>query len=168
MTAGDVLPSLAGPDIAVAGLGPVRCHAESDQGAGARRRGGDLHRGPKSPQVIDDMIRGKQHDQGIAEALFQHDRSHGGGRCGVATLRLEHDRLRRHLGLAQLLGDDEAMLVVADDQRCREAGRVGDPPEGVLEHGELRSQRQELLRIESARQWPQPSADPAREYDGVN
>ena len=59
-----------------------------------------------------------------------------GGR-GVAADRLEHDRLRRDAGQAQLLGDDEAVLVIGDDERRREALAVGDAQRRLLQQAAL-------------------------------
>ena len=55
---------------------------------------------------------------------------------------------------AQLLGDDEAVLVVADHQRSRET-LPHDALHRVLQHGPLADQREKLLGIAFPRNRPQ-------------
>ena len=114
------------------------------------------------------MVRWQQHHQGIAEAPFQEDGRHGGGRRGVAALRFQHDRLRARVDFAQLLGDEETMRGVADHQGGGEEVRRGHPGRGVLQQTVCAHQRQQLLRVELPRQRPQAGADATRENHRVD
>ena len=114
--------------------------------------------------VVDDMIRRQQRHDRVRIVLGQQQRGHRRGRRGVAALRLENDGARRHLELAQLLGDQEAMLLVADDQRRGEAA-AGHPPHRLLQHAALGDERQQLLRPQRPRQGPQSRSGAARQDD---
>jgi hypothetical protein len=89
----------------------------------------------------------------------------GGGRGGVPPRRLEHDGGWLDPGGSQLLGDQETVGLVADDDRWRESVVVGDPAGGVLQQAVLTNQRQHLFRVQLARQRPQAGPRPTREDD---
>ena len=84
-----------------------------------------------------------------------------GERCGggrIATLALEDNGPGSDRQLAQLLGDQEAMLFVADHQGrgCLQPVGAG---QGFLQHRQLAGQRQELLRVGLPGDRPQAAAD---------
>ncbi len=83
-------------------------------------------------------------------------------RRGIAADRFEHDPRLRSADHAQLLGDEEAMVFVGDDQR-RGLGQRRDAAPRGLQHGVIADQRQELLGVGLARQRPQPGSGPARQ-----
>ena len=115
---------------------------------------------------VADHVIGGQHQQQriVAASLRCRERGERDRRGGVATDRLEHDGLRRVVDHAQLLGDQEAMRLVADDDR-----RAGAEPvaaaRGGLQHRLLVDQRQQLLRIQLARERPEPGTGAAGEKD---
>ena len=77
---------------------------------------------------------------------------------------LEHHGARLDAHLPQLLSDQEAMRLVADDHR----GGRRQPLEaqsGLLQHGPLAGQGEQLLRVQLARQRPEACAGTAREND---
>ena len=98
--------------------------------------------------------------------------SHSGGggdrRTGVAGERLEQDGLRLDADLAQLLVDQEAMILVADQQRCGEADVAQAARRRVLQQRPLGHERQELLGIRRARQRPQARAGAAGQDDRMD
>src|SRR6266403_527515 len=60
-------------------------------------------------------------------------RGDAGRRGGVAAHGLEHHRTGDGADLAQLLGDDETVLLIGDDQRRRKPNIAGDPEHGLLQ-----------------------------------
>ena len=114
--------------------------------------------------VGDRVVRGHHQHQRV---LGRRQQAEGGDRRrrrGVFTERLEDDFTRVDGMLAQLLGDDEAVRLVADHQRRVEA-RAGHPTGGFLDHRVGAQEGQELLRIVGARQRPEPAARPTRKND---
>ena len=74
--------------------------------------------------------------------------------------RFEHDGARLHVDLAALFGDDEAVVVVADDHR-RGVIEAAEAGERVLQHRRVADQAQKLLRIQLSRQRPKARAGAA-------
>ena len=95
-------------------------------------------------------------------------RRDAGGGCGVAADRLEQQGPRRRADLAQLLGDDKAMLFIGDEQRRGKAVAIGDAAQGLLQQAVVAEQTQQLLGIKGARHRPQPGAGAAGQDDRVN
>ena len=56
-------------------------------------------------------------------------------RGGIAADRLQQDRLGLHADLAQLLGHDEAVVFIADQQGCAEARQALQALLGLLQQG---------------------------------
>ena len=88
-----------------------------------------------------------------------------GGR-GVASDWLEQDGRGRKLHLAQLFGHEEAMRFVANNNGTGGIGESREPRGGLLDHGALAGERQQLLGQELARQRPEPRAGAAGEDHG--
>jgi hypothetical protein len=80
---------------------------------------------------------------------------HSHGRCGIAANRLKDDGGRGTADLAQLLGHDEPVALVADHQRRSLAGETLQPQSRILQQGQIIHQREELFRIFLAGQRPQ-------------
>ncbi len=154
---------IAAADIAIAGLGPVRRDAEGDEPAAPRRGGGMIDGGDEGGGVGDGVIGRHHQDQRVVRGRDQPERGHGDRRRGVAPHGFEHDRGRRDAGDAKLLGDDEAMLVVGDDDGRREARGVADPQSRLLQQRVRGHERQKLLRVMRARHWPQPRPRASRQ-----
>ena len=159
---------LAALDIAVAGLGPARGDAEGDELAGLGSGGGARDSGLEGGCIGDRVIRWHHQHQRIGRGSGEGEGGDAAGGRGVAAERLEDDRGGRHAGEAKLLGDDEAVLVVGDDQRRRELLAVGDAQTGFLKQGALGEERQELLRILRARHRPEARARAAGEDHRMN
>src|SRR5215212_3416785 len=75
-----------------------------------------------------------------------------------AVLRPNGSSTTRDLGLdgPELLGDDETVLGIGDDEKILEKVRGGDALGGPLQQRLLARERQQLLRVGLARQRPQP------------
>ena len=99
-------------------------------------------------------------------ALQRREGGDGDGGRGVAPERLEDDGSARDAEGAHLLGDDEAMLLVGDDDRRLEQGLVADPQGRLLQHGLRSDQGQELLRIGLPRQGPEAGPGAAGQEHG--
>ena len=160
-----VAERLPAPDVPISGLRLGRCHAEGDERAIARGLGGDLDGVVESFEVGDDVIGRQDEKQGISVVAAQHER--GGGRR-VPAVGLQDDGRGCYADLPKLLGHDEAVLVVAHDERRGEAFGVGDAARGFLQQGVVGNERQELLGIERPRERPQARSHAAGEDDGVD
>ena len=101
--------------------------------------------------------------QSTASGRLGMQQQGGGGDGGgaVAADRLQQDAGAVEPGLAQLLGDQEAVRLVADHQRGAE-GRAAGPAGGLLQHGLGGDQRPELLRVALPRQRPETGARATR------
>ncbi len=96
------------------------------------------------------MIGRQQQHKCVRSGLGQRQRRHAGGGRGVAADRFENQRQRRGVDLAQLLGDDKAVLLIGDQQRRREPIGVADPPYRLLQQAVVTEQPQQLLGVERA------------------
>ena len=165
VTAGQRLAAL---DVAVAGVGAGRLDAERDQPAflrgGQAAHDGAMEVGGRGDDVVGRL---DQHQRvGVAR---QQPQGGGGDRgTGVARLGLEQDGLRLDADLLQLVVDQEAVILVADEKRCREADVDQSARHGVLQHRALRRQFQELLGIGRTRQRPQARARATGQDDGMD
>ena len=159
--AGGALQRGAGLDIAVAGLGCGRLHAEGDDPPGPRRDHRLVERGMQGGQVGDGGVGGHQPEHRLGILCLQHQGGGGDGGRAVAADRLQQDAAALDAGLAQLLRHQEAVRLVADHQRRAEgvaAGAAG----GFLQHGLGRDERPELLRVPFPRQRPETGARATR------
>ena len=143
--AGGVTQRIATLDIAIAGFRPGGLHAEGDEPAGPRGHRRDAQRAVQRRDVGDGVVGGKHPLQAVGVVLGgqQRGRGHGGGT--VAANRLQHQARVGDAGSAQLLRDQEAVLVVADDDRRRETGTVGARG-SFLHQAAIGGQRPKLLR----------------------
>ncbi len=112
---------LAATDVAVAGFGTGRRHAEKHHltvlgGIGGQRQGA-----LEGFLVFDHMVSRQDQQQLVAAFLDQLHRGDADGGCRVATERLEQQALDAQLASRQLLLDDEAMVLVAHQQRLLHA-----------------------------------------------
>ena len=151
-------------DVAVAGFRRGRAHAEGDDvaGAGGLRGGGEVR--VQHVGVGDHVIGGEQPQHRVGIVLGDQDRGGGDGGGGVAADRLQQDARRGDAGGAELLGDQEAVLLVAHDDRRGEAVAAG-AERGFLEQGVLGDQRPELLGEALARDRPEARAGAAGQDD---
>ena len=141
-------------DIAVAGFRLGRRDAEGHQIAGRRRTRRSVDRAVESIGVPDHMVGRQQEQQGVG-VLFGDDQCRDGSRGSrVAADRLQCDGERSYGDFTQLLGDDEAVLVIADHQRSCET-LTHDAAHRVLQHGPLANQREKLLGVAFPRNRPE-------------
>ncbi|MNP05291.1 hypothetical protein D3C76_972380 [compost metagenome] len=104
--------------------------------------------------VVDHVV-GRQHQHQLVTAFIdQHHRGQRHGRRGVAAERLHQDALDFELTVAQLLVDDETVVLVADHDRCVHAFEH-QALEGLLEQGVFAGQGEELLRELLTRKRPE-------------
>ena len=75
--------------------------------------------------VDDHVVRGEQPQHGVGVGLGDQDRGGGDRRGAVAADRLQQDARTRDAGGTELLGDQESVLLVADDDRRGEALAAG-------------------------------------------
>ena len=131
-------------------------------------------RGLERRHVADHVIGGQHEQDGVrcmtaalafalAGTVERHERRHRNGGRGIAADGLEDDRLRRRAELQHLLGHDEAMALVADDDGRREIRQAGDALHRLLQHRLLADQWQQLLGVQLARERPEPRAGAAGE-----
>jgi hypothetical protein len=89
---------------------------------------------------------------GVSETSLRDQRGDSDGRRRVPTRRFENDCLGSRTELAELLGDEKAVRLVADDERrCDGACERAGAQCGFLEQTAIGQQLQELLRQKGAR-----------------
>ncbi len=163
--AGRIVERGADGDVAVASLRRGRAHAEGDEAAGARHRGGGVEAAVQRLGVGDHVVGGEQPQHRVG-VVFGDQQRGGGDRGGaVAADRLQQDARRGDGGGAELFGDQEPVLLVADHDRRGEALATG-AERGLLEHRVVGDQRPELLGKALAGDRPQAGAGAAGEDDG--
>ncbi len=86
---------------------------------------GDAQRAVQRVDVGDGMVGGEHPQQAVRVVLGGQQRGRGDGGGAVAADRFQHQAGVGDAGGAQLLRDQEAVLVVADDDRRGEAGAAG-------------------------------------------
>ena len=122
----------AGTDVAVFDGGARRLHAEHDDPVVLRRFARRRAHLGEGERIGHDMIGGKRDDERIVAAPERISRARDNGRTGIPPHRLEQNvgfRTNRR----ELLGDQEAVLGVGDDDRPTEQGRIGHAANGFLE-----------------------------------
>ena len=124
-----------GLDVAVARFRRRWHDAEGHQlaGQGGGHAGG--HRGPEALGIANHMVGGEHQQQGVGAAGGGLQGGHRHGRGGVAAARFEQDRRRLGADLAHLLGHDEAVVLVADQQGRRQMRQPLQPLLGLLQQG---------------------------------
>ncbi|CRS25503.1 hypothetical protein PAERUG_P48_London_17_VIM_2_01_13_06314 [Pseudomonas aeruginosa] len=144
-------------DVAVAGLGAAGGNAEEHHlalfgGVGGQRQG--LLEGAL---VLDHVVGGKDQQQFVAAFGDQFHRGDGHRRRRVAAEGFEEDRLARQVLCLQLFLDDEAVLLVAHQQRRLHAVE-GQALDGLLEQGVVAGEGEELLGVLLAGKRPESRA----------
>jgi hypothetical protein len=151
---------LARPNVAEAGGRLARADAEDDDLAVCRRPAGERRGGAEAGEVADQVV-GSEHEDGRLRIAARDEDGSGGDRGGgVARLRLQ-DEIGLDIGIAQGLGDQEAVVAVGDDHRRREERGVGDALQGAGEGRAAIDQRQEGLRRDVVGGGPQTRAGAA-------
>ena len=103
----------------------------------ARLRGLDprLDRLPEGGSIADDVVGSEHQQQRVIARGHGLEGGNGHGRCGVAAHGLQQDRRGIHADLAHLLGHDEAVVFVADQQRRLEICNSLQTLLGLLQQG---------------------------------
>ena len=78
-------------------------------------------------------------------------------RCGVTSRRFKDDVFRQLVELAQLLGNDKAVLFITDNNRTFTLHPV-QTADGGLQHSQIAFQAKKLFWIQDTGQWPQAAA----------
>ena len=160
-----VADGLALLDIAVARLGPFGDDPEGYEIAVPGKLDRICKGAMELRRVDDQMIGGERRDDRIVVVAHQGQRGAGQGRRRAPRGGLEQQRRVLTADLAQLLGSEEAVLLVAHDQG-RGALDAGKARDGLLQHRRLAAERKELLRAQLPGKGPQARADSAGQDDG--
>ncbi|MNO96127.1 hypothetical protein D3C76_877890 [compost metagenome] len=146
-----------GADVAVAGFRAHGGDAEEHHLALFRGIGGQRQGTLEGALVVEHVV-GGEHQQQLVAAFG--DQLHGGDghrRRGIAAEGFEQDRLGGELQFGELILDDEAVVLVADQQGRLHAFER-QALEGLLEQRVLAGEDEELLGELSARERPEPGA----------
>jgi hypothetical protein len=111
----------------------------------------------------------------IGAALGGHQRGQRQRRCGVTPGWLQDDGRGLTLEGTKLLGNQKAVIHIADDDGIEQMQRLArvlfrqtiESVRGRLQHGQRTRQRQELLGIGLAGQRPEPGSGAAGQDDGL-
>ncbi len=158
----------AGPDIAIAGLGPGRADAEGHEVARERDRHGLLDRRGQGIGVADQMVRGADPEhrlRGHVIGGIQGGQGDRGG--GVAADRLDQPVLVQGRVDRGILPADQEVLRLGCD-RDQVAGRcvAQQPPGGPLQQRVRPDQLGQMLGQGLAADRPEPGAGAAGEDHG--
>jgi hypothetical protein len=124
--------------------------------------GGTRHRRYEARLVLDGMVGRHQGNDACRVLARDHEGGDRGGRGRVAGRRLEHDGAWAHAGALGFFLDEEAMVVVADDDGLGEPRLAAEP----LQRGRKEARRlvveeaNELLGVHGPRQGPQAVPEP--------
>jgi len=123
--------------------------------------------GAKTGSVADHVVGGEHEQQGVSPKAVGMEGRHRDRRSRVAADRLQQDSRRFHTDLAHLLGHDEAVALVADQQRRRQIAEALQPLLRLLQQRVLAftGQGPILLGVAGPRQGPQAGAGAAAEDD---
>jgi hypothetical protein len=121
----------------------VRLDAERDDVALGGGLSGLLAQFGEAGAVAHDMIGGEHDDDRLRRAARGEAGGHGDGGAGVAARGFEDD-VGLGADLAQLVGDEKAIVLIGDDDRRLEGG-IGHHGDGGLEGGAFADERDELL-----------------------
>ena len=122
-------------DVAITGFGGGRHDAEGDQPACRGCRQGRLHHGPKAFRTTDHVVGGQHQQQGVLAARGSFQSGYGHRRCGIAAHRFKQNGCRFNADLPQLLGHDETVVFVTDEEGWGQAGKPFQPLLGLLQQG---------------------------------
>jgi hypothetical protein len=115
--------------------------------------------------IGNDMIGGRNHQNGLRIATNGQMGRQGYGGCGVAALRLKNDSGWRAASFRKLVTDQETVLFTADNYRRGKAERLSKPRHGRLHHRMIANDRQQLFGMQRPRCGPQPGARTSRKND---
>jgi hypothetical protein len=148
----DLVVFHAGFDVPEAGFRRRGRDAEHHEAAFFSQRHGGADRALQLSNITDEVIGGQNHEDRLG-------REDGGGRDrgrGVPAFGLEQQGLGHATDLAQLLGGEETVLVVADYDWRIEPLEALQSKYRFLKQGVFGDEPQELLRERSSGQRPKP------------
>ena len=119
-------------DVAVARFRRCGHDAEGHQPAGLRFRAPGVDGGAEVGGITDHMVGGEHQQQRVLTTGCGLECGDGHGRSRVAPHGLQQDRAGLLADLAHLLGHDEAVVVVADQQGRRQVVESLQPLLGLL------------------------------------
>src|SRR6185437_5939497 len=161
-----VLKGGTGLDVTVAYLGP--CGTDSKD-YNIFSRGRDLNsllQDLAIPFFVGDYVVGrKQANHGIGIAVHQDECSQTDGWGCVASYRFGQNPFRAKPW--KLAYDLAPQMLVGDDPETRRGSQGQQPAHGLLDHGQLSVERQQLLGKALPAQGPEASAAPAGENHGM-
>jgi hypothetical protein len=148
------LVGVAGLDVAVAGFGAGGLNAQHHHVVAGRGHGdAPLQRLEKARLVGDHVIGGEDSQHRVGILPLDDEGGQSAGRSGVAGHRLLHDLSGGHT--LQLVGDLACQVFVGDDPGLLRRGQRLEPLDGLLDHGALAIQRQNLLGVGAAGAGPE-------------
>ena len=154
MEGGIVLRQVAGFDVSVTGLGARRLNAQHHHIVSGRGHGDAFLQGLQESRLVGDhMVGGKNPQHRVGVLALDEERGQPAGRRGVAGHRLLHNLRRRAAG--QLVGDLLRQILVGDDPGFLHPGQRLEALHGLLNHGALAVQSQNLLGAGAARAGPE-------------
>ncbi len=159
---------ITAPDIAIAGFRQIRHDTEGHQFARVSIGHGAAHRVAEGLFIGDRMIRRQYQHQRIAVRMLARrcQRRQRNRRRGIAPGGLKNNVLRQLIELAELFGNDKAVLFVADNHRAFALHAV-QTANGGLQHGEIAFQAQKLFWIKHARKRPQSATGATGHHNRV-
>ena len=165
MHAGQVGQHLAHFDITVSRFRRSRSHSEGDEPAGASGRDRLRQGSVEGLHIADRVVCGEHPQNGVGILLRHQKRRRSDGRGGIAPDRLQQDARAFDAGRAHLLGNEEAVLVVAhQDGRCE---LVPERPKGgVLKQRTIGNKRPGPLGEALPRNRPKPRSRAPGQDDG--
>ena len=135
-----------------------RHDTEGQQGTLLHRVDSLPNRSTEGGSITNDMIRSQDQQQRISTIRHRLQSRHSHRRGRVPPDRFKNHGLGGLSDLTQLFGDHETMSFVADHQRSTQTIEAFQAQHGLLQHGSLTDQWQQLLRIELTGQGPETGA----------
>ena len=163
---GVVLGQVAGFDVAVAGFGARGLDAQHHDVFAGRGRGNAFLQGLEETRLVaDDMVRRKNAEHGVRIVALDEEGGEAAGRGGVAGHRLLHDLRGGHAG--QLVGNLMGQKLVGDNPGLFERGQRLETFHGLLNHGALAVESENLLGAGAPGTGPETGAAAPGQYHGT-
>ena len=165
LTQGSAAEGFGRLDVAVAGFRSGRNDPEGHQATGLCSGSTGIHRLAELLRITDQVVGRQYQQQWVLPPSCGLQRCHRDRRRRVPPHWFQQDGVGFNADLPHLLGHDEAMVFIADQQRCLEAIETLQPLLGLLHQGgiTLPAEGPVLLRVTGAGQWPPSRAGPAAE-----
>ena len=140
--------ALAALDVAVGRAGPGRLDADGDQAVGLFRDAeGVAHDGRIGGGVLDELVGGQDHHDGVRIARGDEADAEGDGGGGVAFRGLGENVFRREHG--GVFAHGVRLQFVGEDEDVFERDEAVEAADGVFEQGAVAEQIEQLFRAGS-------------------